>query len=427
MLLTARSAKITLLFLGALLLLSGAAGAGLHAWASSRAGEAERLIGRQEYREAYPCYVDALKVWRWSAATELLAARTARRASMYDEAKGHLARCQDLAGKDKSLTAAVSLERLLTSVQNGELDQNDIILWGLVKKNDPDSVLILEAMVRGYTLKLRLGPALKCLNLLLEKDPDNVNALFDRGRILEGTAGPTDALKDYRRAVELRPDRDDIRIKLARLLLMDNPKEAMQHFQRLADAKPDDPELLLDLARAYRFIGKADEAAELVEKILKNDPENAFALSEKGALLAATGKAEEGEALLRRAIARDPFSVDIHYQLYLCLGLLKGRDADRDAAKAEHDRLKAERDRLGQILTVDMSKDPENPNLSYELGMIYYKRGYMKGAMFWLNNALKYDPGHQPTLRALFEHFKKTGDTEKAEKFRGSLNSKDKQ
>jgi tetratricopeptide (TPR) repeat protein len=418
MLLAARSAKTILIIVGGVLLFSGAAGAGLHLWATSRLREAERLVARQEYREAYSQYVDTLKVRRWSASTELLAGRTARRAGMYPEAEAHLSRCQDLAGKDKSMSAAVSLERLLIRVQKGELEQNDVILWGLVKKNDPDSVLILEALVRGYTRMLRLGPALKCLNLMLEKDPDNVDALFDRGRILEGTAGPTEALKDYRHAVELRPDRDDIRVKLARLLLIDNPKEALQHLKQIETQKPDDPELLLDLARAYRAVGDSDKTAALVDKILEADPENAFALAEKGALLAATGKADEGEALLRRAISRDPLNVDIHYQLYLCLGLQKGREADRDAEKAEHDRLKAERDRLGQILTVEMSKSPDDPDLNYEVGMIYYKRGLKAAARRWWERALNLDPGHQAAQKALFELLKE-GDKGAVEKERG--------
>jgi tetratricopeptide (TPR) repeat protein len=415
----------TVLALGGIILCLVTAGVGSHIWALHHLHEGERLVARQEYTDAYPQFVKALKVWRRSPDTELLAGRTARRAKMYAEAEPHFQHCLSLAGTDKAKSASVALERLLAQVQKGELTENEIILWGRVKRNDPDSLLILEAMFQGYINKLRLGPAMHCLDLILERDPYNVDALLNHGHIAKGTVGPTVALKDYRLALELRPDRDDIRLHLARLLVHDNANEALKLFEEVASGKPDDPELQMDLVRAYQAAGKLDEADAMVDQILERDPDNALALSEKGALLAVTpGRAAEGEALLRRAVARDPFEVGYQWKLYLCLSRQKGREAEADAQLAIHDRVKAERDRLTQILNVEMSKSPENPDLSYEVGMIYYMRGFKAAARRWWENALKFDPGHQAANKALFELFKQEGDKEAAEKHRGVSGSK---
>src|SRR5260370_19803932 len=99
--LLASPSKKILLALAGIVLILGLAGAGSHLWAMHHLHEAERLVTRQEFAEAYPHIVDALKVWRRSADTELLAGRTARRAMMYAEAESHFKRSHNLAGEDK--------------------------------------------------------------------------------------------------------------------------------------------------------------------------------------------------------------------------------------------------------------------------------------------------------------------------------------
>jgi FimV-like protein len=389
--------------------------------------EGERLVGRQQFDEAYPHYVDCLKVWRRSADTELRAARTARRALMYPEANSHLDRCLSLAWQDSARATAVALERMLMQVQKGELADNEEILWEKVRQDAPETPLILEALARGYTRMLRLGPAMRCLRMLLERDPDNVEALFNRGCVAEGTTGPVEALKDFRRALDLRPDRDDVRLHLSRLLVLDNPNDALRHLEQLVARKPDDLELQMELAHAYMAAGDLDKARSLMDDILERDPDNSRALSEKGALLVATDRIVEGEALLRRAIAKDRSNVDAQYQLYLCLGRQEGRETERDAQRDLHKRIEADRNRLAQILSEDMSKSPFDANLHYELGMIYYRYGKTETGLRWLMSAFKLDPTHQPTQQALADHFKRVGDAENYKKFdKGSAAGSDK-
>src|SRR5262249_14835729 len=152
-----------ILALTGIVLIIAAACVGSHAWASHHLHEGERLVGRQEYAQAYQHFVTALKVWRRSPETELQAGRTARRAMLYTEAEPHFQRCLSLAGTDKKMSGTVALERLLVQVQKGDVIGNEIILWQKVKENDPESQLILEAMFHGYMQMLRLGPAMHCL------------------------------------------------------------------------------------------------------------------------------------------------------------------------------------------------------------------------------------------------------------------------
>jgi tetratricopeptide (TPR) repeat protein len=406
----------------ALLALAGVtlAATGLNLWAWYQFREAESLAERQRFARAYEHYARCLRVWRGSAPTHLLAARAARRAGRYQEAEEHLAECAKLRGPSGD-AFPLALERLLLQAQSGDLGEVEEVLWGYVERGKPEAPLILEAMARGYTRMFRMGTALRCLEMLLERQPDNVEGLFLRGWIREGGGKPQEAGKDYRRALEVDPERDDARLGLARILLGDSPREALAHFERVVAHQPDNPEALMGLAEARLALGEPEKARPVLEDVLAKDPGNSRALTALGALAVGEGDRGEGEALLRKAIATDPGNVDAHYQLYLCLVQQRGREKEAAAQRKAHDRVKADRERLAQIAGKEMTRSPNDPNLHYEMGAIYLRYGKPEVGVRWLHSALKLDPTHQPSHRALYEYFKRTGRAEEAEQHRRQL------
>jgi tetratricopeptide (TPR) repeat protein len=393
---------------------------GFHLWAWYHFREANRLVEQQQFAKAYSHYALCLQVWRWSASTHFLAARTARRANLYPEARQHLAESGRLQGGASSTSVPLALEHLLLQAQSGDIGEVEEALWGYVKKEKPETPLILEAMARGYSRMLRLGTAMRCLRMLLEREPDNVEALVLRGWIREG-GGEAEARQDYRRALELNPEQDDARLGLARILVRDSPKEAHSHFEHLVARQPDNPDALLGLAEAYRALGEPEKGRPLLDAVLAKDPENSKALAELGALSLAAGKTTEGEALLRKAIAADPGNVEAHYQLYLCLVQQPGREADAAVQRDTHKRVEADRRRLAQIASKEMTRTPNDPNLHYEVGVIYLRNGKPEVGVRWLYNALKLDSTHQPSHQALYDYFKRTGQSEKAEQHRAEI------
>jgi tetratricopeptide (TPR) repeat protein len=410
----------------ALLIAVGLAAFAAHLWAAWHFAEGDRLVRRQAFAEAYPHYLNCLKIWRWSAETQLVAGRTARRASMVAEASQHFERCLSLSSRDSAYSAAVALERLLIMAQGGDLLDIEAVLWDKVKRDGPETLLILEALARGYIRGWQLGPAMKCLNMILERDRDNADALFNRGWCSEHTDLFPEAIRDYRRALHLHPERDDFRLRLAQTLLRLDANEAIGHFEQLMERQPDNPDVVLGLAHAYQAAGLADgseKAMALVEELLQKEPENASALTEIGALLVRNGNITEGEAFLRHASANDPYNFDAHYQLFVCLRQQRNREAEADAERQISERIRSDRLRLAHIATREMSKTPFDPNLHYELGMIWYRNGKFEPARRWFLSALKLDPTHQPT-RAALEHFRRIGDTANSEKHRAESNGK---
>src|SRR5262249_1138400 len=184
----------------------------------------------------------------------------------------------------------LALERLLLQAQAGDVSEVEGVLWGYVEKKRPETPLILEALARGYVRMLRLGPAFHCLGMLLEREPDNIEALVLRAWIMGGGGQPGEARKDYRHALEVDPERDDVRLSLARLLVHDSPDEARPLFEHLAARQPDNPDVLLGLAQAYRAGGEPERARPILNALLAKDPGNSKGLVGRGALTVPAGQ-----------------------------------------------------------------------------------------------------------------------------------------
>jgi tetratricopeptide (TPR) repeat protein len=405
----------------ALLLVVAVAAGGLQLWAWYQFRAADRCLEKYQFAEAYEHYRKCLNVWRWSATTHFLAGQTARRAQMYDQADQHYNACVALEGPSHSRTLQIALERLLIQAQQGQFADIEEPLWDAIKKDRPETPLILEAMARGYMRMLRVGPAMECLRRILERDPNHVDALANRALAYERTGSVVEAEKDYRRALALDPERDDARFSLAQILLSANPEEAREQFEQLRARQPDNAEVLIGLAAAYRTLGEGDKARPLLDAILAKEPGNSKGLAELGLLIIASGQTAEGEALLRRAIAADPANQEAQYQLYLFLRQDPARQAEANAQREQYKKVDADRIRLAEIVGKEMSRKPYDPDLHSELGRIYIQYGKPDVGVRWLYSALRLDPNHQPSHQALYEYFKSIGDTTKAEQHRLQL------
>lgn len=401
--------------LGALLVLVFLTAAAVNLWAWYQVREADHLVQRYHFPEAYAHYARGLRVWRWSAALHFQAGRTARRAGLEREAEHHLEECQRLQGGASAAALPLALERLLLQAQFGDIDVVEEPLWKYVEKDRPETPLVLEALARGYVRVFRLGTALRCLQRILRQEPENVEALVLAGKSIEKGAGKKEeAVKDYRRALEIDPERDDARLSLALILLRDHPLEARSHLQDLVARHPDNWEMMLALAQAQRALGDADAARPLLERVLAAEPANSTALTELGLIALSAGQPVEAEAQFRKAIAADPANRTAHSRL--CQSLLQQPGKEKDAADQldRYERVEKDLTRLGEIASKEMSKAPHDPQLHYELGVIYLRYGKPEVGVRWLQSALRLDPRHQPSQQALAAHYQKASQQEAA-------------
>ncbi|MBI4292660.1 MAG: tetratricopeptide repeat protein [Betaproteobacteria bacterium] len=150
--------------------------------------------------------------------------------------------------------------------------------------------------------------ALEALENLLRSHPDDSQLNLQAGNALLALGDAEAALDYYHLALHYDPGcvaalRGRVQA-LERLGRQDRIEPAYREFlQRNAD----DPEALLGLATALRGRGEFEEAADLLESLLRSRPDDSRALSLLGLIKAREfGLLEEGEALVRRALTITP-------------------------------------------------------------------------------------------------------------------------
>ena len=386
---------------------------GRRLWAQYHLGAARDAVAHYHSLDAISHLEVCLGQWPDHPESLLLAARTARRLKAFPDAERYLDRYLRACGEDDEL----NLERILLRAEEGEVDAVVNFCRALVAKEHPASSLVLEALAAGLARAYRMGEADELLDFWLEREPDNPLALLYRGQLLELKQRPSDAVDSYRRAVDVDPEFDEVRQRLAAALIdLQQAGEAQPHLEHLRRRRPHNPAILFELARCRAQLGESAEAQALLDEALAALPGYVPALEER-ALLAMRTRQDDAERWLREATQAAPGSYQVHYQLYLCLQ----QQGKTEAARAVHTRAKeieADQRRFSDIIRDGMQRSPHDAGLHYELGMIQMRMGAPKEGLRWLESALREDPRHAPTHRALALYYQKAGQAGRAARHR---------
>jgi tetratricopeptide (TPR) repeat protein len=392
------------------LILFGAAAGGLYLWASHEFRLAREDVERYHYNDAKTHLQLCLRVWPNDPDTLLLAARVARRLRAYGLANEYLDGYLRVRGEDDNLI----VERALLRAERGDLDAVSRFCFSLVKQGHPDTPLILEALSAGYIRMYRLKDADVSLGLWLDQQPDNTQALMFRGLIQELQAMQQEAAPTYRRVLELDPEQDEARLRLAGLLVdLTQAPEALTQLEYLRRRLPDNPMVLVDLARCHDLLGQQPEAEQVLDELLDRVPSLTPALTQRAILAIRADRLDQAERLLRRAAATSPGDYQAHYQLSLCLRL-RGQTKEAQAVQGQLKQIEDDNKRLREIITYDMPQNPHKASLHHEMGMIALRAGALNEAMRWFESALREDPEFAPTHRALALFYERMGQRGRA-------------
>jgi Tfp pilus assembly protein PilF len=391
-----------------LLLVLLGTGFGCHAWAQMHYRAAHRALARQQLAEAQLHLSQSLKVWFWQADTYLLAARTARRAGDFDQAKTYLRRCRAWGGPDEAL----DLEYKLLRVQQGDLVEVQRSLVSLVSQGHRDTPLIAEVLTPVFLQNYQLENAFACVRRWLEHEPERVEAWRYHAKLCEYMQNGTEALRSYQRVVELDPENDEPRLLLAgQLIHAHQPQQALEQFEYLRPRLGDTPQVLGGMACCQRELNHPDEARQLLERVLAAEPNNVLALGERGRLALQFESAAAAETWLRRALAGSPAEREILYSLLQCLKQL-GKEAEAEQVRARLEKLDRDLARLDEV-TRQIGSTPHDPDLRCEAGQILLQNGQETEGLRWLASALQEDPSHAATHKALAEYQERAGTRQK--------------
>ena len=172
-----------------------------------------------------------------------------------------------------------------------------------VNPENTDALYELASILRAFR---RWAEALELLERHQRLAPGNFRALADIGRCLAGLEHYAEAETVLRRALDGVDDADtryDLAIVLNRAGRL---TEAVAEYRRALDRHPNHAGALNNLGVALAQQGRPDEATRQFERLVAIDPENADAHTNLGALLLSQGARERAAREFRAALQVSP-------------------------------------------------------------------------------------------------------------------------
>ncbi len=235
-------------------------------------------------------------------------------------------------------------------------------------------------------------------------------ALKDRGQIEE-------AVSDYRKALEIKPDFADARNNLGEaLLLLGHPDQAMIDLKEAIRLHPS-ADAHTNMGAALERLGKLPDAHAEYLAALSLDPQDAAALTGMGSVLEDEGRKDEALQQLDEAVEIDPDYAPAHYNLGRLLGT-EGRVAEAATQFSEAIRLQprdaASHYNLGTALAVQGKLDeatlefreaialsPGDAMAHFNLGSALAQSGKMDEAIAQFSEAIHIRPDFEEARQSL--------------------------
>lgn len=338
-------------------------------------------------------------------AAHLLAARANRHLGNYDEAEQHLMQAQR---EQRNPSLDVTLEWALHRASLGDLKQTELYLQSMAQTDAEEAFLAYEALAEGYRRNYRIPRALVMFDQWLKRRPDDVRALLLRGHLWVQAKRAGNAVPDYRRVLELEPQREDAQRGLAFCLTETAQwNEAVGYWEALERRHPEDVDVQVNLARCWSHLGQEQQAKQMLLAVLQEHPDHVLALSSLGSLLLQEQQPEEAEKWLRRAVQASPGDYQSRWFLYRAL---QGQDktAEAESQLDQANQLEHRWQRLSKITEQELLDRPHDAALQAELGALLLQLGFAEAGRNWLLSALQEDP-NCAAARAALESTKASG------------------
>jgi tetratricopeptide (TPR) repeat protein len=382
-------------------------------WRQARAAITER-----EFPEAAAHLTHCLEIWPFNAQAHFLMARTCRRAGQLKQWKKHLDRAETLNWpKDQ-----IDLERKVRRAQVGDIWEVEDFLMDRVNERPPEEVIILEALVNGFLQNDRLPDVIAFTSSWINRFPQDWLPLIYRGNArlrLNGKA--SDALKDFERVLELKPDHPEAHFSVA-IVLTDQGEfeKAVPHFQYCLDSHVDDPTgALFGLASCQFSLGKTDQARAALGQLFAQNKYHARASYLQAKIELAEGRPQEAIHWLKKADDLSPNESDITNALFQVSRQLD-RPQDATQYRRRFEDIQQRDAEIDRIIS-EVKDEPDNPDRRFQLGMVCLKLGREQEAAHWFQGVLWKDPNHLPTLNAITDYYQSKGNQKMADYYRSKV------
>ena len=119
----------------------------------------------------------------------------------------------------------------------------------------------------------RAAEAIRCYDMELEVHPDNEDAVYNKGLILDLINKRSEALECFEKVTQMRPDHAVAHMNKGNILSsMNKYDDAMTCYDRALQIEPDSALAMYNKSRLLYFLDKVQDAAELLERAVAIDP-----------------------------------------------------------------------------------------------------------------------------------------------------------
>ncbi|CAH0993319.1 Beta-barrel assembly-enhancing protease [Sinobacterium norvegicum] len=194
---------------------------------------------------------------------------------------------------------------------------------------DPNHVDALYLRAKILVGKQDYDGAISALRILLNSKPDSVSALLLIGNIYEVRGDSLLSIDSFRKVLSLQPNNIDALNKLGVSLAASGEQElAEQQFKRALELQPGNVNTIRSLADIYSAQQRWDEAKELLEPLEGQEQLRAFTRYVKARILLRENKLAEAEPLLVDSITANPNIIE---PLTTYVQLLVSQERSEDA------------------------------------------------------------------------------------------------
>ena len=216
-------------------------------------------------------------------------------------------------------------------------------------------------------------PPYQSLTDSIKKEPRRDDLYFRRAILLNRNNFPEPALADFRQAWTISRQ-ESYAVGISNILLEKKPGDAIDFLKKALAELPQSLLLQFSLVRAYDAANRTDEALDVVNTILKEQPEQVNTLILQSDLLQRKGDSTGAIEALEKAYKLTPLNFDLSYKLAY------------QYAEARNPKVIALTDSLIARDSLKLHTDPY-----YVKGLYYSNINDKSRAIQWFNETIKMD------------------------------------
>ena len=210
--------------------------------------------------------------------------------------------------------------------------------------------------------------------------------LFNLAVVLENQGHYEDAMKRYRRCLELSPGYYVARANLARLLhLTGSPQEAATEYAMVLQLAPDHLNSAIGLGQSFRELGMLDQAEAAFRRATGIDAGSPGAWNGLGSVYLVAGNHREAERAFRRTVEIDPENLAVQANLGMSI-FFQGR-----------------LDEAQSVFEASLRARPDESGAMNGMGAVAVERDDLDAAEDWFSRVLAQDPENELAHTGLAE------------------------